>query len=110
MLLGGRGFEPTIVFNVITVGMDQVVTTVDTRLVGLTTMGKKRLHDLLVTLAARHAVRNIAGRGTAAPMRGVFAWHLTIMLPKMWWVAGMGTIKVEAVVPPSATAAEQQQQ
>ena len=44
MLLSGRGFEPTIFFNVITVRMDQVVTTVDTQLVGLTTMAKKRLH------------------------------------------------------------------
>ena len=48
---------------------------------GVTMTAKRRLPDLLVTLVARPAVPNISGTGTAAPMRGMFAWHLTIMLP-----------------------------
>ena len=47
-------------------GCANVVTTVDTRLVEVTMTAKRRLPDLLVTLVARPAVRNVAGRGTAA--------------------------------------------
>ena len=51
----------------------------------MTMTTKRRLPDLLVTLLARPAVRSVAGRGTVALMRGMFAWHLTIM-PDSWSV------------------------
>ena len=103
--LAEQGFEPTNVFNLITNEIDRVVTTVDTQLVGLTTMAKKRLHDLLVTLAARPTVQNVAGRGTAALVRGMITWHLTIMLPQVCKVTGMGKTQAAAVAPTPAGAA-----
>ena len=51
----------------------------------VTMTAKRRLPDLLVTLVARPAVRSVAGRETVALMRGMFAWHLTIM-PDSWSV------------------------
>ena len=58
--------------------------TVD-RLAEMTMTAKRRLPNLLITLVARPAVRSVAGRGTVALMRGMFAWHLTIM-PDSWSV------------------------
>ena len=84
-LLGGRVFEPTDIFNLVTSGLDRVVSTVDTQFAEVTMTAKRRLPDLLVTLVARPAVRSVAGRGTVALMRGMFAWHLTIM-PDSWSV------------------------
>ena len=60
-------------------------------MVALTTMAKKRLYDLLVTLAVRLTVQNLAGRGAVALVRGMIAWHLTIMLPQVCKVVVMGT-------------------
>ena len=74
-------------------------------MVGLTTTAKRRLHDLLVTLVARPAVRSVAGRGTAALVRGMIAWHLTIMLPQVCKVTGMGKTQAAAVAPPPVGAA-----
>ena len=70
----------------------------------VTMTAKRRLPDLLVTLVARPTVRSVAGRGTAALMRGMFAWHLTIM-PQTCKVTGMGKIQAAAVAPPPAGAA-----
>ena len=102
--LAEQGFEPTKNINLITIRIDRVVTTVDTQLVGLTTMAKKRLHDLLVTLAARPTVQNVAGRGAVALVRGMLAWHLTIM-PQTCKVTGMGKTQAAAVAPSPAGAA-----
>ena len=70
----------------------------------VTMTAKWRLPDLLVTLVARPAVRSVAGRGTAALVRGMIAWHLTIM-PQTCKVTGMGKTQAAAVAPSPAGAA-----